>query len=145
MIAARTLIFAVSGSDGTPPRKNTGTLRKPARVQGAFVSDTEVSDVVEFLTSENGVSQGSADIESKITDRTKGIVIINPNNPTGALYPKDLLERIVEIARRHELIIFADEIYDRLVMDGKIESDFGVTNSPSFVTNRKFAPPVSST
>ena len=57
------------------------------------------------------------DIESKITDRTKGIVIINPNNPTGALYPKDLLERIVEIARRHELIIFADEIYDRLVMD----------------------------
>ena len=59
------------------------------------------------------------DIESKITDRTKGIVIINPNNPTGALYPKDLLERIVEIARRHELIIFADEIYDRLVMDGE--------------------------
>ena len=59
------------------------------------------------------------DIECKITDRTKGIVIINPNNPTGALYPKDLLERIVEIARRHELIIFADEIYDRLVMDGE--------------------------
>lgn len=59
------------------------------------------------------------DIRSKITDRTKGIVIINPNNPTGALYPKDLLERIVEIAREHELIIFADEIYDRLVFDGK--------------------------
>ncbi len=58
------------------------------------------------------------DIESKITDRTKAIVIINPNNPTGALYPKELLERIVEIARRHELIIFSDEIYDRLVMDG---------------------------
>ncbi len=57
------------------------------------------------------------DMENKITDRTKGIVIINPNNPTGALYPKDLLERIVEIARRHQLIIFADEIYDRLVMD----------------------------
>lgn len=59
------------------------------------------------------------DIRSKITDRTKGIVIINPNNPTGALYPKDLLERIVEIAREHELIIFADEIYDRLVFDGE--------------------------
>lgn len=59
------------------------------------------------------------DIEKKITDRTKGIVIINPNNPTGALYPRDLLERIVDIARRHELIIFADEIYDRLVMDGE--------------------------
>ncbi|MCJ7835967.1 pyridoxal phosphate-dependent aminotransferase [Cuneatibacter sp. NSJ-177] len=60
-----------------------------------------------------------ADLESKITDRTKGIVIINPNNPTGALYPQDLLERIVEIARRHQLILFSDEIYDRLVMDGE--------------------------
>ena len=60
-----------------------------------------------------------ADIESKITPKTKAIVIINPNNPTGALYPKELLERIVEIARRHELIIFSDEIYDRLVMDGE--------------------------
>lgn len=57
------------------------------------------------------------DIKSKITDRTKGIVIINPNNPTGSLYPKELLEEIVEIARQNGLIIFADEIYDRLVMD----------------------------
>ncbi len=60
-----------------------------------------------------------ADIESKITPKTKAIVIINPNNPTGALYPKELLEQIVDIARRHELIIFSDEIYDRLVMDGE--------------------------
>lgn len=60
-----------------------------------------------------------ADMEKKITDKTKGIVIINPNNPTGALYPKELLEKIVELARKHELIIFADEIYDRLVFDGK--------------------------
>ena len=59
-----------------------------------------------------------ADIESKITSRTKAIVVINPNNPTGALYPKEILEKIVDIARRHELIIFSDEIYDRLVMDG---------------------------
>ena len=59
-----------------------------------------------------------ADIESKITPKTKAIVIINPNNPTGALYPRELLEKIVDIARRHELIIFSDEIYDRLVMDG---------------------------
>lgn len=60
-----------------------------------------------------------ADIESKVTPKTKAIVIINPNNPTGALYPKELLEKIVDIARRHELIIFSDEIYDRLVMDGE--------------------------
>lgn len=58
------------------------------------------------------------DIERKITDRTRAIVLINPNNPTGALYERDLLVRIVEIARRHELIIFSDEMYDRLVMDG---------------------------
>lgn len=59
------------------------------------------------------------DIRSKVTDRTKGIVVINPNNPTGALYPREVLEGIVEIAREHELIIFADEIYDRLVMEGE--------------------------
>ncbi|HJC63588.1 MAG TPA: aminotransferase class I/II-fold pyridoxal phosphate-dependent enzyme [Candidatus Blautia merdavium] len=58
------------------------------------------------------------DIKSKITDRTKAIVIINPNNPTGAVYPKEVLQEIVEVAREHELMIFADEIYDRLVLDG---------------------------
>ena len=57
------------------------------------------------------------DIRSKITDKTKAIVIINPNNPTGAVYPKEILEQIVQIAREKELIIFSDEIYDRLVMD----------------------------
>ena len=55
----------------------------------------------------------------KITSRTKGIVVINPNNPTGALYPKEVLEQIVQVARENELILFADEIYDRLVMDDK--------------------------
>ncbi len=59
-----------------------------------------------------------ADMRSKITDRTKGIVVINPNNPTGALYPKEILEQIVALAREFGLILFADEIYDRLVMDG---------------------------
>ena len=58
------------------------------------------------------------DIKKKITDRTKGIVIINPNNPTGAVYSREILEEIVQVAREHQLIIFADEIYDRLVMDG---------------------------
>lgn len=59
------------------------------------------------------------DMRKKITDRTKAIVIINPNNPTGALYPKEVLEQIVELAREHHLMIFSDEIYDRLVMDGE--------------------------
>ena len=59
-----------------------------------------------------------ADMRSKITDKTKGIVVINPNNPTGALYPVEILQQIVDLAREHDLILFADEIYDRLVMDG---------------------------
>lgn len=58
------------------------------------------------------------DIRSKITSHTKGIVLINPNNPTGVLYSEELLQEIVEVAREHDLIIFSDEIYDRLVMDG---------------------------
>jgi len=57
------------------------------------------------------------DIKSKITPKTKALVIINPNNPTGALYSREFLEQLVQVAREHELIIFSDEIYDRLVMD----------------------------
>ena len=57
------------------------------------------------------------DIKSKITPKTKALVIINPNNPTGALYPKEVLEELVKIAREHQLVVFSDEIYDRLVMD----------------------------
>ena len=60
------------------------------------------------------------DIKSKITSNTIAIVIINPNNPTGALYPKELLLEIVEVARQNDLIIYSDEIYDRLVMDGLV-------------------------
>lgn len=60
------------------------------------------------------------DIKSKITSRTKGIVIINPNNPTGAVYSKDLLEQIADLAREHGLIIFADEIYDKILYDGAV-------------------------
>lgn len=59
------------------------------------------------------------DMRKKITPNTKGIVVINPNNPTGALYPKEVLLDIVKLARENELILFADEIYDRLVMDGQ--------------------------
>jgi alanine-synthesizing transaminase len=59
-----------------------------------------------------------ADIKSKISERTKAIVVINPNNPTGALYPDSVLKEIVEIARQHQLIIFADEIYDKTLYDG---------------------------
>lgn len=58
------------------------------------------------------------DIRKKVTDKTKGIVIINPNNPTGAVYPKEILEGMIQIAREHNLVVFSDEIYDRILYDG---------------------------
>ena len=58
------------------------------------------------------------DIRSKISPRTRAIVLINPNNPTGAVYPEELLKEIIEIARQHQLIIYADEIYDKVLYDG---------------------------
>jgi len=59
-----------------------------------------------------------ADIRAKVTPKTRAIVVINPNNPTGALYPVDVLKDIVEVARQHQLIVFADEIYDKTLYDG---------------------------
>lgn len=58
------------------------------------------------------------DMASKITDKTRGIVVINPNNPTGAVYSKEVLEQIVELARQHDLVLYADEIYSKILYDG---------------------------
>jgi len=75
------------------------------------------------------------DLRSKVSDRTKGIVVINPNNPTGSLYPKEILESIVEIALEHELMIFADEIYDRILYDGEEHTSIAsLTDELFFVT-----------
>ena len=60
-----------------------------------------------------------ADLRSKITAKTKALVIINPNNPTGVLYDTEVLKQMLDVAREHDLVVFSDEIYDRLVMDGK--------------------------
>ena len=70
------------------------------------------------LNEEDGWQPELADIESKITPRTRGIVIINPNNPTGSLCTRQMLEQIAELARRHNLLVFSDEIYDKLILDG---------------------------
>ena len=67
---------------------------------------------------QSGWNPDVADMRSKVTSKTRAIVIINPNNPTGVLYDTDILNQIVEVAREHDLILFSDEIYDRLVMDG---------------------------
>ncbi|MFN4118482.1 pyridoxal phosphate-dependent aminotransferase [Acidovorax sp.] len=74
---------------------------------------------VHYLCDEaNGWMPDLADIRSKISPRTKGIVVINPNNPTGALYSDELLKGIIAIAREHGLVIFADEVYDKVLYDG---------------------------
>jgi len=71
---------------------------------------------------ENGWQPSLEDMEEKITARTRAVVIINPNNPTGAVYSVETLERIAELARRHGLIVFSDEIYDRILYDGAVHA-----------------------
>lgn len=76
------------------------------------------------------------DIKRKITDRTRAIVVINPNNPTGALYPEDILREIVEIARQHQLIVFADEIYDKTLYDGNTHTSIAsLADDVLFITS----------
>ena len=66
---------------------------------------------------DNGWFPDVADIEAKITDRTRALVVINPNNPTGAVYSRESLQQLVEVARRHDLVVMADEIYDKILYD----------------------------
>ena len=78
---------------------------------------------VHYLCDEaNGWMPDLADIRRKISPRTKGIVVINPNNPTGALYSRELLEQIVALAREHQLVIFADEVYDKVLYDDVVHT-----------------------
>ncbi|GGQ25379.1 pyridoxal phosphate-dependent aminotransferase [Streptomyces roseolilacinus] len=65
------------------------------------------------------------DMAAKITDRTRAVVVINPNNPTGAVYPREVVEGILDLARRHGLMVFADEIYDRIVYDDAVHHPAG--------------------
>ena len=75
------------------------------------------------------------DIESKITANTRGIVVINPNNPTGALYPVEILQGIIDIARHHGLVVFADEIYDKVLYDANIHTSIAsLADDVLFVT-----------
>ena len=57
------------------------------------------------------------DIAAKVSDRTRALVVINPNNPTGAVYPRETLEALVEFARQHDLVVLSDEIYDKILYD----------------------------
>ncbi|MCG3187372.1 MAG: Glutamate-pyruvate aminotransferase AlaA [Rhodocyclaceae bacterium] len=76
-----------------------------------------------------------ADMRAKIGPRTRALVVINPNNPTGALYPDDLLREMVEIARQHKLIVYADEIYDKVLYDGSTHTSIAsLADDVLFVT-----------
>lgn len=75
------------------------------------------------------------DLKRKVTRRTKGIVVVNPNNPTGALYPESVLMQIIEVARQHRLIVFADEIYDKTLFDGETHTSIAsLADDVLFVT-----------
>jgi len=82
-----------------------------------------------YLDEENGWQPDIDDIKKKINSKTKAIVLINPNNPTGSLYTKEVLLEIIELAEKHNLVIFADEIYDKLLFDQKKHISIASLNS----------------
>jgi alanine-synthesizing transaminase len=85
----------------------------------AIASKLQMMENPYYLDEANGWLPDIEDIKSKINDKTKAIVLINPNNPTGSLYTKENLQQIIDLALEHNLVIFADEIYDKLLFDGK--------------------------
>jgi alanine-synthesizing transaminase len=82
-----------------------------------------------YLNEENNWQPDIEDIKRKINDKTRAIIIINPNNPTGALYSKEILEELIELAIKHNLVIFTDEIYDKLIIDDKEHISIASLNS----------------
>ncbi len=80
----------------------------------------------------NGWEPSLSDIKNKITQKTKAIVVINPNNPTGAVYTKELLQNIVDLAREHNLVIFADEVYDKILFDDAVHTPLASLSSDVF-------------
>jgi alanine-synthesizing transaminase len=85
----------------------------------AIASKLQMMENPYYLNESNGWLPDIDDIKSKINDKTKAIILINPNNPTGSLYTTENLQAIIDLALEHDLVIFADEIYDKLLFDGK--------------------------
>ena len=88
-----------------------------------ILAKLDVSLNAYYLNEEDGWQPDLEDIKRKITPRTRGIVLINPNNPTGSVCTRAMLEEIAELARRHNLIVFADEIYDKLIIDDDVQGE----------------------
>ncbi len=87
----------------------------------AIINKLEANVNSYYLDEDNNWEPDIADIEKKINSKTKGILIINPNNPTGTNYSKDSLKKVIEVAKKHNLIIFCDEIYDKILLDEDME------------------------
>ena len=99
------------------PGDNVLTPSPEYPLYGAVLAKLSATPNAYELNEENGWQPDFDDIERKVNSRTKAILLINPNNPTGAVYSRKTLESIIEIARKHNLLIFADEIYDKLIID----------------------------
>src|SRR5271156_2491888 len=99
------------------PGDNVLTPSPEYPLYGAIMAKLDCPANAYELDEDNGWEPDVADMERKINSRTRAILLITPNNPTGAVYSKRTLEKILELARRHNLIIFADEIYDKLIFD----------------------------
>jgi len=99
------------------PGENVLTPCPDYPLYSAVLAKLDIGLNTYYLNEEDGWQPDLDDIKRKITSRTRGIVLINPNNPTGSVCTRKMLEDIAELARRHNLVIFADEIYDKLIMD----------------------------
>jgi alanine-synthesizing transaminase len=116
------------------PGDNILTPRPEYPLYSAIIAKLSAVPNAYELNEENGWEPDVADLESKINDRTKAILLINPNNPTGAVYSRATLEKVAELARKHNLLIFADEIYDKLIIDDDAEHISIATIAPDVPT-----------
>lgn len=103
------------------PGDNVLTPSPEYPLYGAVLAKLDAVPNAYDLDESNGWQPDPDDIERRINSRTKAILLINPNNPTGAVYSRETLERIADVARRHNLMIFADEIYDKLIIDDDVK------------------------
>src|ERR1700675_1759539 len=99
------------------PRDNLLTPCPDYPLYSAVLAKLDIGLNAYYLNEDDGWQPDLDDIKKKITPRTRGIVLINPNNPTGSVSTRKMLEQMAELARQHNLIIFADEIYDKLIID----------------------------
>ncbi|GIK22407.1 MAG: aminotransferase class I/II-fold pyridoxal phosphate-dependent enzyme [Ignavibacteriota bacterium] len=94
----------------------------------AIASKLQMMENPYYLNESNGWLPDIDDIKLKINDKTRAIILINPNNPTGSIYTEENLRQIIDLALKHNLVIFADEIYDKLLFDGKKQISIGALN-----------------